>query len=300
MDLGLSVQSLEPISLPEVIRWSAEAGYKTLEVPCLGRGDHWFKGPRLVLTRLDDKTVAELGDQLASGGLRISALSYHDNLLEPDESARGLRWKRLDEVVRAAVKLRVPLVTCMVGRDPSLRLGDCIARWAQLAEPVIGYAGNNNVRLAVEVDPMIGWQVEDLPGNAAFAPQLWEKLLTHANGSVVGLSFDPAPLYWLGVDVLENILAYAESIFHVVARDVEVFADRRSDCSVLRPQGGWWRIKLPGQGEVPWPQVISRLQEIGYRGSLSVRNEDTVWRASTDSAKRGLMFAQRYLDQWII
>ena len=300
MDLGLSVQSLDPISLPEVIRWSAETGYRSLEIPCLGRGDHWFKGPRLVLTRLDDKTTAELADQLAAGGQRIAALSYHDNLLENDESARGLRWKRLDEVVRAAARLRVPVVSCMIGRDPALRLGDCIARWAHLAEPVVAYAREHDVRLAVEVDPMIGWQFEDMPGNAAFAPQLWEKLLGHTDARVVGLSFDPAPLHWLGVDVLEMILAYAESIFHVVARDVEIFPDRRSDCSVLRPQGGWWQMRLPGQGQLPWPKIISRLQQINYRGSLSVRNEDAAWTTSTDHVKRGLAFAQRYLDQWLI
>lgn len=300
MNLGLSAQCFDPVSLPEVIRWAAENGYQSLEVPCLGRGDHWFKGPRLVLTRLDDKTIAELDDQLAAGRLHIAALSYHDNLLEHDEAARGLRWKRLDEVVRAAARLRVPLVTCMVGRDPALRLGDCIARWAQLAEPVIQFAREHAIRLAVEVDPMIGWQMEDLPGNAAFAPQLWEKLFTHADSRTVGLALDPAALFWMGVDVTEEMLAFAESIFHVVGRDVEIFDDRRSDCSILRPQGGWWQMRLPGKGRVPWNQIISRLQQIDYKGSLCVRNEDPAWTTSADNVKRGLAFAQRYLDRMIV
>jgi sugar phosphate isomerase/epimerase len=303
MDIGLLTGCLAEVSLPEVARWAAENGFRTLEIPCAGRGNHWHDGAHLVPTKLGDEATDEIEQLLTSTGLSVSALSYCANMLDPDEATRGTRWHRLADVVRAAGRLRVPVVTCRVGCDPANRVGECIATWARLAEDVIRLAEEHGVRLAIENDPMcgtVGNGFEDIPGNLAFSPELWEKLFTHAHNDAVGLCFDPSHLHWLGVDIVEAVTAYVERIYHVRAQDAEVFRDRLSDCSVLRPNGGWWRHRLPGLGEIAWPRLVNRLQENGYDGPLVVAHNDPVWTGAQDRIKRGLVFSRGYLDGLII
>lgn len=301
MHVGFLTACLSGVSLPEVARWAAEAGFASLEVPCHGgTGTGWFDGPALNPGKVDDAAAFEIEQLLAATGLAVSCLTTSDNLLEPDDSRRERHWQFLTETIRAAGRLGVRTVSCRVGRNPSLRIGECIAIWGRLAAGAVAAAEECGVRIAVENSPLVGWQAEDVPGNLAFAPELWEKIFTHAHSDAVGLNFDPAPLVWLEVDYVEAVTAYAESIFHVRANDVEVFADRRSDCSVLRPNGGWWRRRLPGHGQVAWPRLISRLQENRYDGALSIAYDDPVFNDSPEAVKRGLAFGRRFLERYIV
>ncbi|MBN1506844.1 MAG: sugar phosphate isomerase/epimerase [Sedimentisphaerales bacterium] len=300
MNVGFLTACLNDVSLPEVARWAAESGFAALEVPCRASGAKWFDGAAIVPAKVDDAAAAEAEQLLAATGLHFSCLTTSDNLLEPDESRRQRYWQLLIDTIRAAAKLRVKTVSCRIGRNPATRIGECIAAWGRMAAEAIAVAEECDVRIAVENSPMVGWQTEDAPGNLAFSPELWEKIFTHAHSDTVGLNFDPAPLVWLEVDYVEAVTAYAEYIFHVRANDVEVFADRRSDCSVLRPNGGWWRRRMPGHGQVAWPRLISRLQENRYNGSLSIAYDDPVFNDSQDAIKRGLVFGRRFLERYIV
>jgi sugar phosphate isomerase/epimerase len=300
MDLGLLTSCLPEVSFPELARWAAQTGFRTLEAACVPRGALWYDGSRLVPAKINEAAAAEIEELLASTGLHLSALTYCDNMLEPDEAGRAAKWRMLAETVQAAARLKVPVVSCFVGRDPAQRVGEGIAAWARLAADVIRKAEELNIRLAIENCPMPGWQFEDLPGNLAFSPELWEKIFTHARSDCVGLNFDPSHLVWLGVDYLDAVTAYAERIYHVHAKDTEVFKDRLSDCSVLRPAGGWWRYRLPGLGDIDWRRLINRLQEHGYDGALSIEHEDPVWSGSQEKIKRGLEFGRRHLEQFLV
>jgi sugar phosphate isomerase/epimerase len=178
-------------------------------------------------------------------------------------------------------------------------LGDSIAQFARRVKPLAEQAEASGVRLAVENDPMCGLLVEDMPGNAAFSPELWEKLFTHLRSDAVGLALDPSHLVWLGVDPIAAATDYAEKIFHFQAKDAEVFDARRQDCSCLRPAGGWWRYRLPGLGEIDWRRMLDRLQEVGYGGAVVVEHADPVWQGSAERVKAGLVLARRHLAQFL-
>ncbi|GAI42932.1 unnamed protein product, partial [marine sediment metagenome] len=216
---------------------------------------YWYVGSSLNVHGLDEAGQQTLTTTLRSAGVSIGALTYCDNMLEPDEKQRAAKWEHLAEAVEAAARLHAGVVNIFVGRDPAKKLGDCIAEFARLAGPVVKKAEDAGVRLAIENCPMPGWQFEDMPGNAAFSPQLWEKIFTHISSDAVGLCFDPSHLVWLGVDPISAATDYAEKIFYVHAKDTEVFANRRNDCSVLRPGGGWWRYRIPGLGEIDWRRL---------------------------------------------
>ena len=104
---------------------------------------------------------------------------------------------------------------------------------------------------------------------------------------------------WLGIDPLAALTDYAEKIFHVHAKDAEVFDPRRQDCSILRPSGGWWRYRLPGLGSIDWRRFVDRLHELAYEGDLVIEHSDPVWQGSLEKIKTGLALARRHVIQFM-
>jgi sugar phosphate isomerase/epimerase len=299
--LGLCTSCFRDVSLPEILRWAGEAGFETVEIECppVRSASTWYQQAALNVAGLDGPGRDAFVTALDQARLKAAALAWYANPLEADPGKRETLLGHYKRLVETAATLGVEVVCLLVGRDPSLSLGECIAEFARRMRPIIDQAESSGVRLAIENAPMAGWQFEDMPGNAAFSPELWEKLFTHARSPVVGLAFDPAHLVWLGIDPLAAATDYAEKIFHFHARDAEVFDLRRQDCSVLRPGGGWWRYRLPGLGAIDWRRMIDRLHELHYEGTLAVEHEDPLWRGSLDKVKTGLVLARRHLVQFM-
>ena len=321
MRLGISTSCFPDTALPDVLRWAGASGFHAVEMECPlrapsrlgravaggtpavpGRGEGWFSGGALQVQALNGPARDALGAALEEANLAASALTCGENVLASDPDRARAVLEHLTRVVETAATLGVPVVCLRVGRVPSGSLGDSIAEFARRAQPLVKQAEGAGVRLAVENDPRCGPGapgVEDQPADAAFAPELWEKLFTHLRSEAVGLALDPAPLVWLGVDPIAAVTDYAEKVFHLRARDVEVFEARRQDCSVLRPGGGWWRYRLPGLGEVDWRRMLDRLVELSYEGAVTIAHDDPVWGGSEERVKAGLTIARRHLAQFL-
>jgi sugar phosphate isomerase/epimerase len=284
-----------------VLRWAGEAGFASVEIeaPPVRGATTWYQQSALNIAGLDGPGRDAFLSTLEKCGLHTAALAWYPNVLESDAAKRDAILSHLARIVETAGALGIDTVAIRVGRDPTMPLGDCLAEFARRIRPVADQAEAAGVRLAIENSPDVGAQFEDMPGNAAFAPELWEKLFTHLRSPAVGLALDPAPLVWLGVDPLAAATDYFEKIFHVHARDVEVFDHRRQDCSVLRPQAGWWRYRLPGLGSIDWRRFIDRLHELGFAGSLAVAHDDPVWSGELETVKTGLALAKRHLVQFL-
>lgn len=301
MRLGVCMSAFRDEALPDVLRWAGGAGFECVEISCAPvRGPAgWFDGPDLRLAGLDGPSRDALGAALDGSGLKAAALEWDGDLMDADPAAARAAAEQAPGVIEAAATLGVPVVAIRLGRDPAMSLGDTIAEFARRAAPLAAQAESSGVRLAVANDPECGRHFEDMPGAAAFAPELWEKLFTHLRSRAVGLALDPAPLVWLGVDPIAAMTDYFEKVFHLRARDVEVLDLARQDCSVLRPGSGWWRYRLPGLGQIDWRRLIDRLHELSYDGAIAVRHDDPVWQGSPDRMKTGLGLARRHLVQFM-
>jgi len=299
--LGVCTSCFRDVSLPEVLRWVGQAGFQTVEIACPPTRDPstWYHDAGLNIAGLDGPGRDAFVSALDDAGLTAAALAWYANPLDPDPGRRDVILGHLQRLVETAATLGVDVVCLLVGRDPSLRLGDCIAQFARLIEPLVRQAESSGVRLAIENTPRVGWQVEDMPGNAAFCPELWEKLFTHLRSPAVGLALDPAHLYWTGIDPLSALTDYAEKVYHFRAKDAETMDLRRQDCGILRPSGGWWRYRLPGLGAIDWRQMIDRLHELAYTGAVVIDHEDPVWQGTLDKIKTGLALAKRHLGQFL-
>jgi sugar phosphate isomerase/epimerase len=301
--LGVASSCFREVSLPEVLRWAGESGFQTVEIEAppmsVRAAGSWFQQSCLNVSALDGTARDALVSALDKAGLRAAALAWRGHLLEADADRAKAAATHLARVVDAAATLGIGLVTIYVGRTDGATLGDSIAEFARRIAPVLEQAGASDVRLAVSTSPMIGWQQEDLPGNAAFCPELWEKIFTHVRSDALGLALSPGDLAWTGVDPVAAVTDYAEKVFHIYALDVEMLDLRRQDCGVLRPGGGWWRYRLPGLGVVDWRRLIDRLHELDYAGSLVIPQEDHVWQGNLDKVKTGLALARRHLVQFL-
>jgi sugar phosphate isomerase/epimerase len=303
VQLGVSSSCFREVSLPECLRWAGAAGFQTVEINAppmsVRAGGSWFQHSSLNVLALDGAARDALVSALDKSGLRAAALAWQGHLLEPDADRAAAAQAHLGRVVEAAAMLGIGVVTTCVGRMPGATLGDSIAEFARRVAPALEQAESSQVRLALSTSPMIGRQSEDVPGNSAFCPELWEKIFTHVRSEALGLALSPADLAWTGVDPVAAVTDYAEKVFLIYALDVEMLDLRRQDCGLLRPGGGWWRHRLPGLGVIDWRRLIDRLHELQFAGSLVIPQEDHVWQGSLDKVKTGLALARRHLVQFL-
>ncbi|MBL7140279.1 MAG: sugar phosphate isomerase/epimerase [Planctomycetes bacterium] len=301
MRLGLCTACFGDVTLPEVLRWAGRAGFEAVDLPAppLRSTSSWHHGAALAVAGLDGPGRDAFAAALDDAGLVAACLASDVPLLDADadraERARG----HLLQTVEAAGLLGIGVVRLPVDRSGAAPPGEAIAEFARRIGPVLEAAAGAGVRLAVDTDPRLGRDLDDVPAGAAFCPELWEKLFTHVRSEWLGLALDPGPLLWQGIDPVTALTDYAEKVFHVRARDAETMDLRRQDCGILRPGGGWWRYRLPGLGQVDWGRLIDRARELGVAAALAIDHADPTYRATLDDIKAGLALSRRLLVQFV-
>jgi sugar phosphate isomerase/epimerase len=112
-------------------------------------------------------------------------------------------------------------------------------------------------------------------GNIAHNPELWDAMFEAVPSAAIGLSFDPSHLVWLQIpDVAGLIRRYASRIYHVDGKDCKIIPERLARQGILG--SSWWRYRLPGQGQLDWPEIVATLREVGYDGAITIEQEDPV------------------------
>jgi sugar phosphate isomerase/epimerase len=141
--------------------------------------------------------------------------------------------------------------------------------------------------------------IENCPavGNVATSPAMWHELFDVAMPAPdLTLCFDPSHLVWQFVDAPAALHSFAHKVTHVHVKDAVV--DRRRLAHEGIDGEGWWRYTLPGWGELNWAALLAELQRAGYRGCLSVEQEDEVWDKSEGQILQSLLWSKRYLEQF--
>ncbi len=289
MHIGFaSLVGLEPLPLPEVVQWAAAHDFDSLEIntgpgypPTDASGLPGHLDVRSILSDGPDKTLALFTDHSIS----IAALAPMINLLTRDASLQQRRVAEMQITIEATAALGCDTVVTFAGSGDGMhfyglpgvgdghesnRVRDNLDRFAYVYGPLAEFAERLGVRIAFETAGRGGGE-----GNIAHNPELWDAMFEAIPSPAIGLSFDPSHLVWLHIpDITGLIRQYAHRIYHFDGKDCEIRSYRLARQGILG--SSWWRYRLPGQGDLDWPSIISALREVGYSGSITIEQEDPV------------------------
>jgi sugar phosphate isomerase/epimerase len=284
------------LSLAELARKFKEYGYDGLELACWG--DH-FEVQRALK---EDDYCAKKRELLDKNGLQVFAISNHlvgqavldviderhKMILPPyiwgDGDGKGVNCRAIQEMMdtaRAAQKFGVSVVNGFTGSSiwPLLysfppvtqaMIDDGYKLLAERWNPILDVFADCGVKFALEVHPT----------EIAFDLYSAERTLDALGGrEEFGFNFDPSHLIWQGVDPVEFLRKFPDRIYHVHMKDAIVKLDGRtgilsSHINFGDPRRGW-DFRSLGRGGVNFEEIIRTLNQIGYRGPLSVEWEDS-------------------------
>src|SRR3954454_3719566 len=300
MKLGLLTAAFPGSTLDEIAAWAAATGYETLEVAAWPAGAG--AGPRYSgVSHLDVDDPEPACEALARHGLELSALAYYPNNLDPDDAAREHAHAHLCKTILAAERLGVDVVCTFVGRDPARSEPGNLALFREHWPPLVASAADHGVRLAIENCPMFfSWDQWPGGANLAYSPAIWRQLFEAIPDESLGLNLDPSHLVWQFIDHERAVHDFADRIFHVHAKDMEIDRDGLYEHGVMARGMGWQVPRIPGLGEVRWNRFVAALYAIGYDGAISVEHEDRRFEGDLERVRQGFEIAYRTLRPLVV
>ena len=309
MKLGVFTALLGQLPLDDVLAKLKSLGISTVE---LGTGN--YPGdPHCKLSMLENTAaVGDFKKKLEDQGFSISALSCHGNPLHPDPSIGEAHRKVSRRTVELASKLGVPVVidfSGCPGDSDNAKYPNWVTcpwppdfldllkwQWDAKVAPFWKehgkFAADHGVRIAVEMHP----------GFVVYSPETMLRLRDIA-GKSVGCNYDPSHMFWQGIDPIAAIRILGDAIFHVHAKDTQIYDRNLPLTGVLdtkqytdeRNRAWIFRTVGFGHGAEWWSEFISTLRMYGYDYVLSIEHEDSLL-----SPEEGLTKAVRFLDQLVI
>jgi sugar phosphate isomerase/epimerase len=304
MKLGLMTAAFPGQTLKEVAEWASNNEFQMLELACwpVGKAERRYAGvTTLDVTDLDKAGANEVRAIMKSTGLEISSLGYYPNPLFPDDAVRKTVIDHLKRVIdAAALVMDEPLVGTFVGRDKDKTVEENFKEFTKVWPDIVKYAGKRGVKVAIENCPMI-FSNDEWPGgnNLATSPATWRKMFEIIPDDNFGLNLDPSHLVWLMIDYNRVVKDFANRIFHVHAKDLEIDRDGLYENGTTSLGMGWQVPRLPGLGEVDWGRFISSLYRFGYDYVLSIEHEDRKFEGSDELVKRGFLIARDVLKPYL-
>ena len=309
MKVGVFTALLGQLPLDDVLTKLKSNGITTVE---LGTGN--YPGdPHCKLSMLDNaKELKSFKTKLEDNGITISALSCHGNPLHPNPAVARAYQDVNQKTIRLAEKLGVPVVIDFSGcpgdhKDakfpnwvtcpwPPEYLEVLAWQWEKCAVPFwtkrAKFAEDHGVKIAIEMHP----------GFLAYSPETMLKLRA-IGGKSIGCNYDPSHMFWQGIDPIAAIRILGDAIFHVHAKDTQIYDRNLPMTGVLdtkkytdEAHRAWiFRTVGYGHGAEWWSEFISTLRMFGYDYVLSIEHEDSIL-----SPEEGLTKAIKFLDSIVI
>lgn len=303
MKLGLFSAAFPKWSLEQFIEWSAVNGFEMVEIACWPRevAERRYGGvTHIDVAALDAARAGEIRAFLESKGVKISSLGYYPNPLHPDLEHRQRAIDHLKRVIVAAEMLGVPIVGTFIGKDRNKTVPENLEELAKVWPPIVRFAAEHSVKIAIENCPMI-FSYDEWPGgnNLATSPAIWKKMWEIIPDPNFGLNLDPSHLVWQMIDYERVVYDFADRIFHVHAKDLQIDREGLYQHGVLSLGMGWQIPRLPGLGDVDWSRFIRALYRVGYNYVISIEHEDRAFEETETLVERGFLLARDVLRPYI-
>ena len=309
MRVGCFTALLSQFPLEKVLEKLKSLSISTVE---LGTGNY-PGGPHCSLDMLGNKTkLNDFKKTIADHGFTISALSCHGDPLHPNAAFAKANQDVTKKTIQLAEKLGVPVVIDFSG-CPGDHEGAKHPNWVTCPWPphyleildwqwnkkVIPYwvkqgkfASDHGVKVAIEMHP----------GFVVYNPETMLRLRRIA-GPSIGCNYDPSHMFWQGIDPIAAIRLLGDAIFHVHAKDTQIYNVNLPMTGVLDTKkytdekNRSWIFRTVGYGHSNqwWTEFISTLRMFGYDYVLSIEHEDSLM-----SADEGLTKAASFLNNIMI
>jgi sugar phosphate isomerase/epimerase len=290
MKVGFCSVNYSELPVVEVVHLAAANGYEAIEFPVYNNN-----GQIDAAEMLKGSNARELRQMVERAGLTISGLSNHaDSPLVLGPHGRDL----------ASV--------CAGSKEEQIAFGtSSMIRSAQLANlleipAVIAFSGIENFGHFNDWPYPNGWIEEEEafcehwipifdkfneygvkvafephPNNIIYDIHTTKRCLALCSGHAdFAINFDPANIFFTGLDLGAYINEIGDHIISVHAKDCELVSHNM-------PRGGLWmlqrdwsttdrsfRFRIPGWGSINWKSVITELYLNGYDGVFSYEHED--------------------------
>src|SRR5215471_6460237 len=290
MKVGVFTPLLAQLPLSDVLKKLASHGIQTIE---LGTGNYPGDA-HCKLSMLQDKhALREFKATIQDHGFTISALSCHGNPLHPDPAIAKLHAETNRKTILLAEKLEVSVVVDFSGcpgDSPKAKYPNWVTcpwppdfldilkwQWEKVVEPYwvkrAKFAADHGVKIAIEMHP----------GFVVYSPETMLRLRELA-GPSIGCNYDPSHMFWQNINPVDAIRVLGDAIFHVHAKDTEIYEQNLPKTGVLDTKlytderNRAWIFRTCGYGHDAgwWKEFASTLRMFGYDYVLSIEHEDTL------------------------
>ena len=255
--IGIIVNSFK-IDIPSAVKKAAELGAQGIQVYAT-RGE-------MAPENMTPEKRREFLDFVKSNGLVISALcgDLGHGFYDPEENPALIEKSK--RILDLAKDLETNVVTTHIGVVPAAPAHPRYAIMQAACHELAEYADSIDAHFAIETGPE----------TSAVLKSFLDSL--HSTG--VGVNLDPANLVMVtGDSPVEAVYNLRDYIVHTHAKDGVslfykdpeiVYGLKRDDALVTGR--GFQEVPL-GQGSVPFPEYLKALEDIGYKGFLTIERE---------------------------
>lgn len=304
LDLGFASAILPNKSLEEVLDFAHQHGFACVEIMCWpsqNADTRRYAGvSHLAVDSLSEAELLTLKTKLAAHPVKISALGYYPNPMDPDEKLAIFYREHIKKIIRAAAILGIERVNTFIGRDYHKNVAYNVEKFREVWPEIIALADQFHIKIGIENCPMF-FTDDEWPGgkNLATTPKIWDQLFSIIPSTNFGLNYDPSHMVFQMMDYLYPVYHYKEKLHHIHLKDVKINRDQLNRVGILANPLEFHTPKLPGLGEINWGNFISALNDVRYRGPIVIEVEDKAYEGSDSDIEKAILTARNHIKQFL-
>ena len=274
MSVGINLEYVRHAdkSLEYGVKTAGKIGYKYVE-PCFLMGQCLLSIGKYCHVTSFDTDPSEIRDLCAEAGVKISALSSHSDLLDPEF---GVAYARRG--IRYAKEVGTNVVQITENMYPAKWIDEKTAYEIMRINlrAISETCEDNGVYLGVEPHGPYTSKIKRMT-----------RLLGLVDSPWIRCNYDCGNTFLSGEDPYEMLEAVIDKVVHVHAKDISVKQAEAERGKVTGTAVGC----ACGDGVIDWKRLVGRLKKAGFKGVLSVEC------GTEDEAVRSLAYMNKVLKE---
>lgn len=253
--IGVIIDSFRT-DIPTAVKKAAEVGAQGIQV--------YSTSGEMAPENMTPAKRRDFIDLVASNGLKISALCGDIGGFT-DTKKNKERISKSKEILYLAKELGTDVVTTHIGVVPESPQHERYKVMQDACRELAEYADSIDAHFAIETGPETSRVLKDF--------------LDTMNSKGVGVNLDPANLVMVtGDDPVQAVYNLKDYIVHTHAKDGKQLFYKDPEIvygmvkSVIVTGNSFEEVPL-GEGQVAWPEYLAALEDIGFKGFLTIERE---------------------------